>query len=220
MFTDETPVFEFRGPMGVPIQVGNSLFFLMILLTGLGSGGDFFFGFLFAAAIVGSIFLHELGHAWGALVQGVPVKRIMLYGGGGFCQMARSTSAYEDELIVPMGPIVNLTIWAVGSLLLPFFEGGMGGWILWQLAQINLMLALFNLLPVMPLDGGRIFHLLLLRIFEPTLAVRIAGVVGLLFVFFWIPLAIFGFFLFGFVLLFVPSLAIHWEMVMQSRRRV
>ena len=44
--------------------------------------------------------LHEMGHAWGALVQGVPVRRIMLHGGGGFCERARSATAREDELIV------------------------------------------------------------------------------------------------------------------------
>jgi len=69
--------------------------------------------------LTGSIFLHELGHAWGTIVQGIPVRRIMIYGGGGFCERSRSASVKQRELIVAMGPIVNLVIWAFASLSLP-----------------------------------------------------------------------------------------------------
>ena len=46
----------------------------------------------FLAMVVGSIFLHEMGHAWGCLVQGIPVTRIVMYGGGGLCERSRSAS--------------------------------------------------------------------------------------------------------------------------------
>jgi hypothetical protein len=82
-----------------------------------GEGADF--SATLPCCLVGSIFLHELGHAWGATVQGVPVRRIVINGGGGFCEQARSATRRQDELIVAMGPIVNLTIWAAGSLAAP-----------------------------------------------------------------------------------------------------
>ena len=63
------------------------------------------------------IFLHELGHAWGCQVQGIPVRRIVLHGGGGFCEHTRSGTRTEQELIIAMGPLVNLALWALGSLV-------------------------------------------------------------------------------------------------------
>ena len=73
-----------------------------------GTPRDFAFDLMFFAILIGSIYLHELGHAWGCLIQGVPVRRVMIYGGGGFCEPTRSSTRYEQELIVAMGPIVNL----------------------------------------------------------------------------------------------------------------
>lgn len=58
---------------------------------------------MFFPILPGSIHLHELGHACGNPAQVVPVNRIMLYGGGGFCERTRSATRYEQELIVAMG---------------------------------------------------------------------------------------------------------------------
>ncbi len=202
--------------MGVPVQIGSSLIFLLLVFMGvLSEPGAAIYSIIFVAIIIISIFLHELGHAWGSLIQGVPVRRIMLHGGGGFCERARSATAYEDELIVAMGPIVNLVIWAVSSMIAPHMAGDVG-WFFWQVAQINLYLALFNLIPVMPLDGGRLFHLMLLRILPGPLAWRVAGFVGLALVILWVPLMLVGFFSFGMVLIFFPSLVLHWRMMRQA----
>ncbi|WP_281972163.1 site-2 protease family protein [Ruegeria faecimaris] len=164
-----------------------------------------------------SILLHELGHAWGCLVQGVPVNRVVLYGGGGFCEHRRSTSAYEDELIVAMGPIVNLTLWAVCSLLEPFSNSPEIGWVLMVTAELNLWLALFNMLPLMPLDGGRLLFALLTRIMSANSAARVSGFVGLVGVLLWIPMMIFAYISFGFVFLFFPPILRHWQMLRYAR---
>ena len=120
MFQDNKPIFEFRGPWGVPVQVGASLFLLMLLFVDFGGAPrDFAFDMMFFAILIGSIYLHELGHAWGCLIQGVPVRRVMIYGGGGFCEPTRSGSRSEQELIVAMGPIVNLFLWAVAGVIAP-----------------------------------------------------------------------------------------------------
>ena len=211
---NETPFFEFRGPWGVPVQVGPSLFLLLLVFVSLsGSTADLVYQVFFFLILIGSVFLHEIGHAWGCLIQGVPVRRVMLYGGGGFCEPSRSTSAYEDELVVAMGPIVNLTLWAVASLAAPLAPGGDVAWALGTVAEINLYLAIFNLLPVMPLDGGRLFHLLLIRLIPPGAAIRVAGAVGLLFVLLWIPLMMISFVAMGFFLVFFPPVLLHWHML-------
>ncbi len=213
MYNDAS-LFEFRGPWGVPVQIGGTIVLLPLVFVSFSAGPlEMVYDLVFVALIVGSIFLHELGHAWGCVVQGVPVRRVMLYGGGGFCEPARSTSAYEDELIVAMGPIVNFAIWALASLAYPFVENPDLSWALYNLARINLFLGLLNMIPVMPLDGGRLFHLALRRLLPSGTAMRIAGLVGLVLTVVWIPAMLWSYLTIGLVLFFIPPLAIHWRML-------
>lgn len=213
MFQDN-PIFEFRGPWGVPIQIGPTLILLAFLFVDFGgSSTALAYDLGFFGLVVLSIFLHELGHAWGCLIQGVPVRRIMIYGGGGFCERRGSVSPKQEELIVAMGPIVNAVIWAVSSLALPYVTNSDLSWVLWSLMWINGVLALLNLLPVMPLDGGKLFHLLLLRLMPSGLAMRIAGGVGLVIAVLWIPGMIFCYLTFGMLLLFIPPIGMHWRML-------
>jgi Zn-dependent protease len=188
--------------------------FLILMINGGPSA--FVEAAIFFAVLMGSVFLHELGHAWGCRIQGVPVRRVMLYGGGGFCEPARSTSSYEDELIVAMGPIVNLVLWAVSSLAIQNLNLSLPVHVvLYQVAWLNVFLAIFNLLPVMPLDGGRLFQLLLMRFMPAPTATRIAGGVGVVVCILWIPILIVGFFFLGFVLFFFPSFRLHLQMARQ-----
>ncbi len=211
---NETPIFEFTGPFGVPVQVGGSILLLPLIFIGL-SGGmtSIMYDMIMVGILIGSIFLHELGHAWGCKVQGVPVRRIMIYGGGGFCEQARSASAHQQELIVAMGPIVNFAIWAIASLTYPTLEPGLLLYSVYMLAQINLFLGIFNMLPVQPLDGGKIFQLVLMRFLPAATSTRIAGGVGLVFAALWIPAAIWMFFTIGLVLFFFPSFRLHLQML-------
>ncbi|MGR3289958.1 MAG: site-2 protease family protein, partial [Paracoccaceae bacterium] len=150
------------------------------------------YDFIFFGLLMGSVFLHELGHAWGCLIQGVPVRCIKLNGIGGACERNQSVTCYEHELIVAMGPIVNLAIWAVASLIAPYVPAGNISWTLEILAYVNLLLALFNLVPVMPLDGGKLFQLLLVRFMAPQTATRICSRVGPVSAIICIPLILFA----------------------------
>jgi len=211
---DETPLYEFRGPWGVPVQIGPSIIFLALIFVSFSSDPvDLYYNLIFLGLVIISIYLHELGHAWGCLVQDVPVRRVMIYGGGGFCEHARSPGAREDELIVVMGPLVNLAVWAIAGLATPLMGDGDLAWAVQTLSWLNLYLAIFNLIPVMPLDGGKLFHLMMLRIFPGPIALRVAGGVGLLFAVAWIPLMLLSYFAFGMVLLFIPPLLMHWRML-------
>ncbi|MEE9389271.1 MAG: site-2 protease family protein [Paracoccaceae bacterium] len=214
MFSSSDPIFEFRGPFGVPVQIAPSIFMLVFIYVSFnGSPQSIFYDLVFLILLVGSIFLHEVGHAWGCIVQKIPVRRIMMHGGGGFCERARSASRYEDELIVAMGPIVNLFIWAIASLALPFVQNEILYWVIDVLAYINIFLALLNLMPVMPLDGGKLFHLLLMRFMHHGTATVISGTVGLIVAVLWIPMMLFSYVSFGLVLFFFPSIILHWQML-------
>ncbi|MGB3245550.1 MAG: site-2 protease family protein [Sulfitobacter sp.] len=215
MFGNDTSIFQFRGPFGVPVQVGGTILLLPLIFISL-SGGAIFYDLIFVGMLIGSIFLHELGHAWGCKVQGIPVRRIMIHGGGGFCERGSSASYEQQELIVAMGPIVNLTIWAVASLIAPVLEPGTASWALHWLGLINLFLALFNMLPVHPLDGGKLFQLMLLRFLSPELATRVSGGVGLAIAVAWIPGMIWLFFNVGIVLFFFPPIRMHLQMLRVS----
>lgn len=213
MFGTGTPIFHFRGPMGVPVEIHSSILLLVLIFMGFGgSAGAMLYSALFVVIIIGSIFLHELGHAWGNLVQGIPVRRIVIYGGGGFCESARSGSRYEQELVVAMGPIVNIAIWAVASLVWPYLENPTALWAVLVLAQVNLFLAVLNMLPVHPLDGGKLFQLGLMRLMPARQATKLSGMVGLVIAVLWIPAMIWSFLTLGLVLFFIPSIRAHWEM--------
>ncbi|SMO44090.1 site-2 protease family protein [Ruegeria faecimaris] len=214
----ENVLLELRGPWNVPIHFSQSLIFLVLIVVGINADPvNLPYALAFVAILLISILLHEFGHALGCLVQGVPVNRVVLYGGGGFCEHRRSTSAYEDELIVAMGPIVNLTLWAVCSLLEPFSNSPEIGWVLMVTAELNLWLALFNMLPLMPLDGGRLLFALLTRIMSANSAARVSGFIGLVGVLLWIPMMIFAYISFGFVFLFFPPILRHWQMLRYAR---
>lgn len=216
MFRDSA-LFEFRGPFGIPVQIGSSIIFLAFLFLSVGGDPAYIaYDIVFLLILILSIFLHELGHAWGCRVQGVSVRRIMIYGGGGFCEHDPATRS-EDELIVAMGPIVNLALWAICSLLTPYAANPDLSWALEAAADVNIILAVLNMLPVMPLDGGQLFQLALMRILPAPLATRICGGVGLLIALAWIPMMIACMYYFGFFLLFFPPIALHWQMLRLER---
>lgn len=211
-------LFSFRAPLGIEVQVTSSVAFLVLLLLML--GGMSASSLILVAVLLGSILLHELGHGWACHVQGIAVRRIVLHGGGGFCEPARAPTPKAQEFISAMGPLVNIGLWAVLSLaawaLVPR-TGGLGNFpwlVIWLdlAAKINLLLAIFNLMPVQPLDGGRLLIVVLLRAISRRSATRIAGVVGLAFSVLWFAALIWMFYAGGWVLLFFPSIPLHWAM--------
>ncbi|MEO0402811.1 MAG: site-2 protease family protein [Pseudomonadota bacterium] len=234
MTQDDITILRVRGPWGVPVDVQPSILFLIFLIVGVhaGSGAQAMLeGALVALILVGSILLHEFGHAWGALVQRVPVTRVVLHGAGGTCQHS-AAAPRVSEFIVAMGPVVNLALWAVLSLMAELIwssvpHGAVGAdfvtrlnvaaW-LWFAAEMNLMLFALNLIPVQPLDGGKLAFFGLLRFLPEGRALQVAGALGVAFALLWIPAMIVLFVTFGFVLLFFPSLAMHWSMVRGGRR--
>ena len=137
-----------------------------------------------------SILLHELGHAVVALRHGLRTTSITLFIFGGVAQLERDpTDGRAEFWMAAAGPGVSLIlalIFYVGSTL-PF-AGPATAAVAKYLALINLMLALFNLIPAFPMDGGRLLRGALWGHLGKARATRIASGAGTLFAY----LLIFG----------------------------
>ena len=132
----------------------------------------------------GCILLHEAAHALVAVRTGIPVRRIRLFIFGGVAEMEQeSPSARAEFMVTIAGPIASFVI------ALVFFgcamTGEYAGWaisvtcVMEYLARINGLLAVFNLIPAFPLDGGRILRSALWT-WKDNLpwATRIASMIG------------------------------------------
>jgi len=115
-----------------------------------------------------SLLAHELGHALVARRLGVTVEGITLWLFGGVARLrGEAVSARAEARIAVVGPAVSFAIAAVFAMLAfgldrsgaPRVAVGVAGW----LAAINALLAIFNLVPAFPLDGGRVLRAILWR---------------------------------------------------------
>jgi Zn-dependent protease len=121
-------------------------------------------GLAATALFFGSIVAHELSHAVVARASGIRVHSITLFVFGGVARTERDADTPGREfLIAGVGPLMSLALgglfWAVA--LAARGEGGFGAAaaiVARQLAYLNVLLAVFNLLPGFPLDGGRLFR--------------------------------------------------------------
>jgi tetratricopeptide (TPR) repeat protein len=123
------------------------------------------------------IFLHEVGHALAAQLVGVEVKSIVIWILGGFTNLSRKADKPSHNLAISAaGPLVNMLLGflcvlgyiALSFLFLPFYRNTeLYLWgqtfinLFFSLALVNLILIVFNLLPIYPLDGGNIMHSLM-----------------------------------------------------------
>lgn len=157
------------------IQLAVHISFLLLLVyyawEGWVLGGAL--GMVWSVALIVLFFLcvilHELGHSLTARRYGVMVPRILLLPIGGMAEFDRIPRKPSAELLITLaGPAVNFLL---VLLLLPLMWRNLlglaetpdysGAEILLQLWWANLIMGTFNLLPVFPMDGGRIFRALL-----------------------------------------------------------
>jgi len=191
---------------GIPVRIHAS--FLLILawaawLGWSGSQGDWLRGVVFMVSFTVLLFacviLHELGHSLVAQFFGVKVHDITLWPIGGVARIAgMPEKPYQEFLITAAGPAMNVML-AVGLGLLAlvaigpetlgqfarapwrlerFFTSMSVQALVLMLAANNALLALFNLIPAFPMDGGRLLRSLLAAILPAALATRIASLIG------------------------------------------
>jgi Zn-dependent protease/predicted transcriptional regulator len=173
MFGRPIPLFKLAG-----FQVGLdwSWFIIAVLITWTLASGVFPYyypdltpgaywsmGVIAALGLFASIVLHELGHATVARRYGLPIRRITLFIFGGVAEMEAEPERPAAEFWVAIaGPIVSFLVGLVCWLLLQAAAVVGAGvpvvGVLAYLASINVILAVFNLVPAFPLDGGRILR--------------------------------------------------------------
>jgi len=142
---------------GFPVEI-NATFLLLLAIVLLAFGGVV--GVVLVMLAFASILLHELGHALVARRLGVAVSGIELGFLGGAAKMTRLPRTANDELaIAAAGPIVSLALGGLGIGLAAATHVALFAW----LGYTNLILAGFNLIPALPMDGGRILRALLTR---------------------------------------------------------
>jgi len=137
---------------------------LLVLFIAAGSsGGNLVAALPFVVAVFGSILLHELGHALMARRYGIGTRDITLYVIGGIARLERMPRSAGPELLIALaGPAVNVVIATIltGVVVLSQVVGlPTNFWL--NVLFLNVGLCLFNLLPIFPMDGGRIFRALL-----------------------------------------------------------
>ncbi len=173
------PAIEFGRVFGIPLQARVS-FLVMLAAVLLFLGG--LTGMIVVLLAFASVILHELGHALVARKLGVGVSGIELHFFGGIAKLTSHPKSPKDEAIIAAaGPAVSFVLAGIGYLL--YAATGLGGLAL--VGGVNLVIALFNLLPALPMDGGRIFRALLsLRLGHrraTEVSVKISRVVSIVF---------------------------------------
>ncbi len=151
-------------------------------------------GAVFGVAAVSILFmlvtLHELGHSFAAMAFDVPVKQIILSPIGGVAQLMRMPDKPSQELIIAFaGPAVNIVLaflmlvfalaWGINIGTLLRGAAGLAGTTLTALFSYvfvsNIFLAVFNLIPAFPMDGGRVLRALLALRLDYAQATNIAA---------------------------------------------
>jgi Zn-dependent protease len=166
---------------GFPVEI-NLSFLLLLALVFVAYGG--LAGVLVVGLAFGSVLLHELGHALVARRLGVQVSGIELSFFGGAAKMVQMPREANREIaIAAAGPAVSLMLAGAGLGLGVVLHATPLGPLFGTIGWINLVLAAFNLIPALPMDGGRILRALLTRrmsfVRATDVAVQVSRVVAI-----------------------------------------
>ena len=171
----QRPLFTILG-IPVTISLWHPLLLGMLFYGYLEQNTAFGLGVVVIASF--SVLAHELGHAFTSLFFGLH-PRVLLSGFGGLTFHEPSRRPRDEFLIVAAGPTMNFVIALVFRILAPMTTGMLSGLLdlgIW----INIVWGCFNLVPVMPLDGGQLFHVIMRRLAKPLRADRITYWTGLI----------------------------------------
>ncbi len=207
--------------LGIPVHIHWTFFLIFVYIYALGSFSSSAPKLTASYALLiillfTCVLLHEFGHALMARRYGVKTHDIILSPIGGIARLNRIPEKPIQEFMVAIaGPLVNV---AIAILLLPFYfftlsavdrsnlvnslfnsggnyfapDLGVAGFLIVGVFWLNIVLAIFNLLPAFPMDGGRVLRALLSLKFSRVKATRIAANIGKAFAIFFVAVGIFS----------------------------
>ncbi|WP_189110412.1 site-2 protease family protein [Streptomyces camponoticapitis] len=175
-------------PFGVPVYVAPSWFLVAALITWVFGGQldrvlpelggvRYLVALFFAVAFYASVLVHELAHTVVALRYKLPVRRIQLQFFGGVSEIEKESETPGREFMLAfVGPLLSLVLAGFFYLTMMAVEPGtVPGVLLAGLMISNLIVAAFNLLPGLPLDGGRMLRAVVWKITGKPMAGTVAA---------------------------------------------
>nr|MBA3634481.1 M50 family metallopeptidase [Acidobacteriota bacterium] len=162
---------------GIPVRIDYRWFFVLALMSWITATSvnpllenfltSFIFGLVTTLIFFVSIFLHELAHAFIARIEGIQVVEIVLHPFGGMTRFRHEPDTPRAEFRIAIaGPVASFLLALLFLVLMAGFNS-LGTNILaplcFLLALGNFLLAIFNLFPGYPLDGGRVLRAYLWR---------------------------------------------------------
>ncbi|MFD5798161.1 site-2 protease family protein [Streptomyces diastatochromogenes] len=164
-------------PFGVPVYVAPSWFLVAALITWVFGGQldrvlpelgaeRYLVSLFFAVAFYASVLVHELAHTVAAIRFKLPVRRIQLQFFGGVSEIEKEAETPGREFVLAfVGPLLSLVLAGLFYLAMkPVEPDTVPGVLLAGLMISNLIVAIFNLLPGLPLDGGRMLRAVVWKI--------------------------------------------------------
>lgn len=167
MFDQDAPTRPLFTLLGVPVSISIwHVFVLFIMVAGVIQHQPLL-GLAMVAMASLSVLLHEMGHA---LVSAAFRLRpeVSLVGFGGFTRHQPARRPRDEFLIVAAGPSVNLLLAGLFYLLRPYVSHPLLAETLTWGQQVNVVWALYNLLPIVPLDGGHLSRIVLRRLLHKS----------------------------------------------------
>lgn len=214
--------FSIARVFGIDVRVHVTFLFIVALgalqWSSFGARG-IFFGVALTLLLFTCVVLHELGHSLVAKHFDVPVKEIVLLPIGGVAKMLKQPARPLHELLIAIaGPLVNvvivaillfvasmsaaLDIWHPEAIAGATTESPTAGTLLGWLIAANAMLALFNMIPALPMDGGRVLRAALEMALGRSRATEISTRLGQVLA---VGMGLVGFFTGHFVLMLIAA---------------
>ncbi|MFE6488275.1 site-2 protease family protein [Streptomyces sp. NPDC057757] len=175
-------------PFGVPVYVAPSWFLVAALITWVFGGQldrvlpelgalRYLVSLFFAVAFYASVLVHELAHTVAALRFKLPVRRIQLQFFGGVSEIEKESETPGREFVLAfVGPLLSLVLSGVFYVAMQTVDPStVPGVLLGGLMISNLIVAVFNLLPGLPLDGGRMLRAVVWKITGKPMSGTIAA---------------------------------------------
>ncbi|MES3161618.1 MAG: M50 family metallopeptidase [Halorubrum sp.] len=152
-------------------------------------------GFAAALGLFGGVLLHEFGHSLVAMRYGYEIDSITLWLLGGLASFTEFPEDWKHEFWIAIaGPIVSVAVGVACYVVFVFApaEASAVVFVFGYLALLNIVLAVFNMLPAFPMDGGRVLRALMARTQPHAQATQRAAAVGKVFAFFMAIVGLFG----------------------------